>query len=57
MVQPTYQINLHQNDNEGNKIPFRVDKNREVFINATEMVEPFPTKRINNFLRNKEILE
>ena len=42
---------------EGNEIPFRIDENGEVFMNATEMAKPFPGKKISNFTRNKSILE
>ena len=42
---------------EGNEIPFRIDENREVFMNATEMAKPFSGKKISNFTRNKTVLE
>jgi hypothetical protein len=42
---------------EGNEIPFKVNEDGEVFMNATEMMKPFPEKRMHNFTRNKEILE
>src|SRR6056297_734749 len=42
---------------EGNEIPFKVDENGEVFINATAMLKPFSGKRMHNFTRNKTTLE
>lgn len=43
-------------DYEGAEIPFRVDEDGEVFMNATAMVKLYPEKRVNNFLRKKESL-
>jgi plasmid maintenance system killer protein len=42
---------------EGNEIPFRVNENGEVFMNATKMAEPFEGKRVKNFLRGKDLSE
>ncbi len=42
---------------EGNEIPFRIDENGEVFMNATVMAKPFPGKKMNFFLRNKSTIE
>ncbi len=45
------------NFNYEKKIPFRIDENGEVFMNATKMMEPFPEKRMHNFTRNKTTIE
>ena len=42
-----------KNNYEGNEIPFRIDENGEVFMNATVMAKPFKGKKVNDFLRNK----
>jgi hypothetical protein len=43
---------------EGNEIPFRVDENGQVYMNANEMARPFGrSKRISNFTKNKSVLE
>jgi hypothetical protein len=47
-----------KNNYEGNEIPYRVDEEGEVFMNATEMARPFGrSKRVGNFLRNKNVIE
>lgn len=34
-------MNVVNFDYEGNEIPFQVDENGQVFMNATEMAKPF----------------
>ena len=39
------------------EIPFQVDEKRNEFLNAMAMMEPFPHKRMHNFMRNKTTVE
>ena len=43
-------------DYEGSEIPFRVNDDDEVFMNATEMAKLFDGKKVSNFLRGKDLL-
>ena len=44
-------------DYEVSEIPFKVNDDDEVFMNATEMMRPFPDKRMHNFTRIKSTIE
>ncbi len=45
-----------KNNYEENEIPFRIDENGEIFMNATVMSNPFKGKKVNDFLRNKSTI-
>lgn len=53
----SFMLQSQKNNYEGNEIPFRIDENGEVFMNATEMGKHFKGKSVANFLRNKSTVE